>query len=194
MFNPDYHSSIDRSKYLTLNQNQLRYARDFYPTGQGTFTSLDPRLIDPIRGSRLTLNTPAFDGTLPAADRYDSTEVGVQTYRDYEDIRGGQVYYYVDSHFTQPYNSPNFQLRVKVEPDVFQDPMGGLNPQYHRTPISGAGYISGYRFDQDELSHREDIMAHQMSKRNQQDWQLYQNSYLTDFPLSSIPSVHGCQQ
>ena len=187
MFNPDYHSSLDNSSYLTLNQNQLRFASDFYPTSQGTFTSLDPRLIDPVRGIRMTLNAPVFDGTLPAADRYDSSDIGTQTYRQYEDIHGGQVFYYLDGYMTQPYASPNFQLRVKVEPDVFQDPMGALKPEYVRTPIADAAYISGYRNDQDELSHREDMMALQMRPQNRRDWQLYQNSYLTDFPLTVSP-------
>lgn len=187
MLNPDYRASLDNSSYLTLNQNQLKFAKDFYPTDQGTYTSLDPRLIDPIRGSRMTLNAPAFDGTLMSADRYDSTDVVTQTYQTYENIHGGQVYYYLDSYMMQPYASPNFQLRSTVTPDVYRDPMGALKPEYVRTPITNAAYISGYRNDQDALSYREDIMSLQMRKRNQSDWQLYQNSYRTNFPLTVTP-------
>lgn len=189
MFSPDYHSSLDHSSYLTLNQNQLKFAPDFFPTDKGTYTSLDPRLIDPIRGYRMSLNAPAFDGTIMSGDRYNATNVGIQTYRNYENIRGGQVFYYVDGYLTQPYSSPNFQLRSKVEPVVFRDPMGALKPEYVRKPISNAGYISGYRNDQDEISYREDIMALQMRKRNQQDWQKYQNSFQTDFPLTTTPTT-----
>ena len=186
MWNPDYQSSLDESSYMTLNQNQLAFASDFYPSGggNGTFTSLDPRLIDPVRGFRMELNAPAFDGTLMQADRYDATNVATQTYTDYSAIQGGQVFYYLDAHLMQPYASPNFQLRTKVEPVVFQDPMGALKPDYRRQPLPSAGYISGYRNDQDEISFREDLMALQMRRRNRENFQLYQNSFQTDFPLT----------
>jgi hypothetical protein len=69
MFNPDYQKSLDHSDYTVLNQNQLQFAKDFIPTGDGTFTSLDPRLIDVMRGYRMNLNVPAFDSTFHDKDR-----------------------------------------------------------------------------------------------------------------------------
>lgn len=188
MYNPDYEASLDHSCYKTINQNQLKFARDFFPTGNGTFTSLDPRLIDVMRGIRTDLNVPAFDGTIFSYDRNLPTSIRPQTYANYKDIHGGQVYYYEDEYLTQPYFSPNFQLRAYVEPKVFQDPMGSLKPQYVRHPLAETGYVSDYRFDQDELFHREDMMALQMRRQNQSNWSLYQNSQQTSFPLTRNPA------
>lgn len=186
MFNPDYRASLSNSPSIALNKNQLTFAPDFVATRSGTYTSQDPRLVDSIRGIRMELDAPVFDGTLLARDRYNDTNVGTQTYSSYQDITGGQVSYSLDTYMTQPFSSPNFQLRSKVNPSIFRDPMGALKPMYTRVPIvSTPGYVSGYRHDQDELSHREDMMALQLQKRHQSDWQLYQNSHFVDFPLEA---------
>lgn len=190
MYNPDYQASLDHSCYKSLNQNQLKFARDFFPTGNGTFTSLDPRLIDVMRGGhRMDLNVPAFDGTIFSYDRTLPTSVRPQTYPDYESIHGGQVYYYQDDYLMQPYASPNFQLRAYVNPKIFQDPMGSLKPEYTRHPLNETGYISDYRFDQDELFHREDMMALQMRRQNQSNWSLYRNSQQVNFPITRTPNT-----
>jgi len=188
MDNPDYQASLDHSCYTTLNQNQLKFARDFFPTGNGTFTSLDPRLIDVMRGYRQDLNVPAFDGTLLSTDRDVPTSICPRYYDSYKNIHGGQVFYYKDDYLTQPYFSPNFQLRTRVEPSVFQDPMGSLKPQYTRIPSPQSyGYISDYTFDQDQLGYREDLMSLQMRKMNQNNWSIYSNSNETSFPLTRNP-------
>lgn len=188
MYNPDYQASLNHSCYKSLNQNQLKFATDFYPNNDGTFTSNDPRLVDVMRGYRMDLNAPAFDGTPLSIERDAFTKIEPQTYGSYKDIIGGQVYYYEDDYLKQPYFSPNFQLRSYVKPSVYQDPMGSLKPQYVRTPLAETGYISDYTFDQDQISFREDIMSLQMRVQNQSNWSLYQNSTDIPYHLTNNPN------
>lgn len=199
MFNPDYQQSLDHSDYTVINHNQLKFAKDFFPSSSppkgikattdsipGTFTSLDPRLIDVMRGYRMDLNVPAFDSTFHDKQRRTNI-IHPQSYQSYKDITGGQVFYYSDKYLRQPYFSPNFQLRSQVSPTIFEDPMGSLKPQYERIPITNSAYISGYTSDQDQISFREDIMARQMRTMNQQSYSLLENSETQDFPLTKNP-------
>ena len=186
MYNPDYQQSLDHSDYSAINQNQLKFAKDFFPTGDGTFTSLDPRLIDVMRGYRMDLNVPTFDSTYHDKERQTDT-IRPESYPSYKEIDGGQVFYYSDKYLRQPYFSPNFQLRSGVSPSIFQDPMGSLKPQYERIPITNSAYISDYTSDQDQISFREDIMARQMRTMNQQSYSLLENRDTQNFPMTKKP-------
>lgn len=186
MYNPDYQQSLDHSDYTTLNQNQLTFAKDFFPNEDGTFTSLDPRLIDVMRGYRMNLNVPVFDSTFHDKERRTDKLIP-ESYPSYKDIKGGQVFYYSDKYLQQPYFSPNFQLRSNVCPTIFEDPMGSLKPQYQRIPITNSAYISDYTSDQDQISFREDIMARQMRSMNQRNYSLLENRESHDFPMTKTP-------
>ena len=174
-WNPNYEKSLDRSKYTTLNQNQLKFASDFFPTSNNTFTSLDPRMTDVMRGERMTLNEPVFDSTFYDKERRENI-IHAQTYSSYNDITSGEIFYYTDDYFEQPYFSPIFQLRSQIHPNIFQDPMGSLKPQYNRYTIPTSKYISEYSFDQDQMSFREDIMSRQMRKMNESKYTLFNHS------------------
>jgi hypothetical protein len=188
--NPNYN---ENTKYTYYNQNQLQFAKDFFPTGNGTYTSLDPRLIDPMRGFRMDLNVPVYDTTERSFQRYDQNlkNIQTQTYPSYSDIHGGQISYYNDTTFDQVYFSPIFQLRSEVKPEIFIDPMGSMKPQYIRRPITNSKYISDYSSDQDEISFREDIMSLQMRIQDQEDYSKYMSS--NNFTLASNSSQNYCK-
>lgn len=189
--NPDYQKQIDKSKYFFYNWNQLQPAKDFFKTSKNTYSSLDPRLIDVMRGYSQELNYPVYDTTERSFERYNESLGKVHTgvYRGYTDIHGGQISYYNDDYLEQVYFSPLFQLESRVKPEIFIDPMGSIKPQYIRDPITNSKYISDYSFDQDQISFREDIMASQMRIPNQQDFLKYYGSS-SSFSLasSSFPS------
>jgi hypothetical protein len=178
--NPDYKKTIDHSNYDILNKsNQLKFAPDFFKTADGKYTSLDPRLIDVMRGGySMQLNVPVYDATWKSFNRGLGNKIGTQQYSSYTDIDGGQVSYYVDDYLTQPYFAPNYQIRSQIQPRVFIDPMGSLKPEYNRVPIlQTASYISDYRFDQDQIGFREDIMSLQSRKRDQEDFSKFYGNY-----------------
>jgi len=187
--NPDYQKQIDKSHYTFYNSNQLKPATDFFKTKDNTYTSLDPRLIDVMRGYTQELNAPVYDSTERSFERYNYSlkNIQPQIYSSYTDIEGGQISYYNDDYLDQAYFSPLFQLKSKITPEIFIDPMGSIKPQYIRNPITNSKYISDYSFDQDQISFREDIMSYQMRIPNQQDFSKYYGSS-SSFSLASSSS------
>lgn len=178
--NPQYQKRLENGRYDILNpSNQLKFAPDFFQTPNGTYTSLDPRLKDVLRGGySMELNLPVYDANWKTFHRNGDNQVNAQEYRSYKDLHGGQVTYYVDDYLTQPYFSPNYQIRSTIAPRVFVDPMGSVKPEYNRRPImQRASYLSDYTFDQDQIGFREDIMSLQSRKRDQQDFSKFYGNY-----------------
>lgn len=174
--NPQYNKRLEGGEYDILNKsNQLKFATDFFQTRDGSYTSLDPRLKDVLRGGyNMELNVPVYDATWKTFNRDQENAINTQQYRSYADINGGQVTYYIDDYLTQPYFAPNYQIRSSIHPHIFVDPMGAVKPEYNRRPImKRASYISDYTFDQDQIGFREDIMSLQSRKRDQQDFQKF---------------------
>lgn len=186
---PDYGAPYEtaRRDRTILNQNQLDEAQDFFAVGNNRYSSLDPRLIDSMRGTSYQLDRPPYEtryngGTRNVDD--PGAPVCEQTYPSYQDINGGQIFYYVDKQFREPYFSPLFQIRAEVTPFIYKDPMGSLKPQFDRRPIVSPQYISDYRHDQDEIYFREDMIANFMQKRNQTDYSVL---YDRQLPLAYDP-------
>lgn len=180
--NPDYQKRLEKGHYDILNKsNQLKFATDFFETPNGTYTSLDPRLKDVLRGGySMELNVPVYDATWKSfnRDQPQHNEIKTQQYNSYTDVDGGQLTYYVDDYLTQAYFPPNYQIRSSIRPHVFVDPMGSRKPEYNRKPImQTASYISDYRSDQDQIGFREDIMSLQSRKRDQQDFSKFYGNY-----------------
>lgn len=177
---PDYRSPLEHSTYTILNKsNQLKFASDFFKTRDGHYTSLDPRLKDVMRGGyNMELNVPVYDANWKSFNRPMANDIQTKEYSNYSDINGGQISYYVDDYLTQPYFSPNYQVRSTIHPKVFVDPMGSLKPEYNRMPVmTTPKYLSDYRFDQDQMGFREDIMSLQSRKRDQQDFSKFFGNY-----------------
>lgn len=180
VMNPDYEKKLEHGQYSILNKsNQLKFASDFFQTQNGHVTSLDPRLKDVLRGGyNMELNVPVYDATSKSFERYAPNNINTRRYNSYSDINGGQISYYVDDYLTQPFFPPNYQIRSQINSRIFIDPMGSLKPEYKRIPLFPTPtYISDYRFDQDQMSFREDIMALQSRKRDQEDFSKFYGNY-----------------
>ena len=175
---------ILKNKNSVFFQNidrDIKNAPDFQKVRDNeTWTSLDPRLIDPIRGIRTQLDRPPLqpDNVQPLGHIYDDSRVdrirtGIYP-GGYPSIYGGDIQYYVDPSLAEAYGNPVYVIRSSVVPFVFQDPMGGLKPQYDRVPLfkNNTG-LSEYTFDQDQMSFREDLISRQSRKMNQQDYNMY---------------------
>jgi hypothetical protein len=142
----------------------------------------DPRLMDPIRNSLIKLDRPPFRSTFfIQSQRYPSesytdiyekkyNEYG-ENYHTYNDIKAGQITYYIDPLIMDPYFSPNFTIDSDIQGVLYRDPMGSLKPTYVRKavkmPNEKYNPLSSIR---DSAVFREDIMASNMAQINQNRW------------------------
>jgi hypothetical protein len=188
----EFRSGIGPSKkqgYRLLNPNAItsKYARDYYPIKcdkakyrgcQTTqYANIDPRLISVTRAQILTLDRPPIQTKLTPEEILTDKSLNRygQNYTGYNDINAGQILYYVDKQFEDPFYSPNFSTSAHVQGVLYQDPMGSMKPHYNRTPIkcrNPVGEKSSYEgqlsWIQDSTNHREDLLARQMAKMNQE--------------------------
>ena len=145
------------------------------------YWSNDPRLRSTAHnGQMLTLDRPPIDSTIPL----DSINIDPildgygQNYKSYDDINAGQITYYQDLSVEAPFFEPNFVTSASVDSVLYKDPMGAMKTQYYRTPLiddnpigsKRNNYEGGLSWIQDSLSHRQNLMASQMLKINQQRW------------------------
>lgn len=180
MLNPNqlplYSSSLSSPQnYHYLNGLAgMEYARDFFqpPDSVSTctcnsdsthYTSFDPRLIDAPRAIRTILDRPALQtqGTQPLTNMFDQCGPTAGTfYPNYSKVDGGQILYYTDLDNDTPYDSNVFVIDSKIQPYIFQDPMGALRPYYDKIPLlKNDRNHAQYTFDRDQMAFREDIMA-----------------------------------
>lgn len=183
-----------RSGYYTAepidigNTNQAIYmntdrdvqgAPDFFYASpeKTTCRSLDPRLIDPMRNIHMELDRPPYQpkNVQPLRNMYTdckTNEIRPRYYRGgYSSIYGGDIQYWLDPDIAESHNEPVYVLQTATVPFVFEDPMGGLGAQYDRVPLfKNNNNVVEYSFDQDQMSFREDIMAHQSRKNDKTDY------------------------
>lgn len=150
------------------------------PNCKTVYASPDPRLLNPLYAQNLTLDRPPLDSSIALKDVYTNPtleEYGKTSYDTYSDIKAGQILYYVDKAIAGPFFSPVFTIPSDVRGGVFKDPMGGMKPQYDRTPLTHQNPINtksnnynGLSWIDESNEQREDLIARQMAKRNQQSW------------------------
>jgi hypothetical protein len=145
-----------------------------------TYTSLDPRLISAAHNGQVTvLDRPPIDGDVLLKNVYNSNLDNYGTgFMPYDQIRDGQIVYYVDRSIEDAYFKPVFASKANEISNIYIDPMGGVKPEYTRiqeqeNPSTNCRtpYSDNLSFIQDTQSHREDLMSYQMRKRNQQRWE-----------------------
>jgi len=146
------------------------------------FMSMDPRLISVQHsGQVLSLDTPPITVDIPLdqISTDSSLDNYGQNYKDYSDVSAGQITYYIDKSQEDPFFLPNFATSANTKGYLYQDPMSSIKPQYTRqslfennrfkpTRSKFTGCLSSI---EDSLSFREDLMARQMLKRNQQRYE-----------------------
>lgn len=173
------------TEYKFLNKERsVQSAPDFFKTSEHTYSSLDPRLYDPVRNFRMDLDRPPYqsNNVQPLHSIYcpETDRVSTGLYTDgYESIYGGDVRYYLDPTQCLVYDRPNYVLRSAVVPTVFEDPMGGAKPHYERLPLFQKNVgVAPYTSDQDQMFFREDMMSRQSALMNQRDFNYYIGHFL----------------
>jgi hypothetical protein len=163
-------------KYAT-DFNRISINSNYCPKIQ--YTSPDPRLISAAHnGQVLTLSTPPISGDVNLNTLLDDTNLDHygQRYKSYRDVNAGQILYHIDKSREDPFNYPNFTTSATATGVVYKDPMGGIKPKYTRTPLiennhlgpTRDNYEGGFSWMEDSSNFRQDIMALQMRKYNQE--------------------------
>jgi hypothetical protein len=119
-----------------------------------------------------TVPTPDYVYKFPGLEKVRAT-----TYNSFDSIKGGYITYHLDKrNIKDVYSNPVFSNKSLIRSSSYVDPMGSLKPQYIRieTKISNPDSLT---FLKDTNSQREEIIALQMRKRNQQMyepiWKIY---------------------
>lgn len=176
---------ISRDGYNYINPKAItdKYSTEYAKHPEhGTYISADPRLAYTPRAQRLELDRPPFrtSHTMDEIAHDRSLDRYGQDYRDYKDIRAGQIVYYTSDALDSPFYPPIFSNTARIVGYDYTDPMGSSKPQYFREPLTNPDYLHTDRgpysyphmlsWIRDTNEHREDLMASQMRKRNQQRW------------------------
>lgn len=99
----------------------------------------------------------------------DKFKTGV--YDSYKDIAGGYISYYSKKRpIEEIFMKPNYVNNQVVLANLYRDPMGSLKPEYNicQTKNNLRGHLS---FLQDTTEWREQLMAKQMRKHNQNHYE-----------------------
>lgn len=173
-------SPIDLSKPShSRNLNNLTHLVDtnaYTKTPFGYATS-NARVYDSMRSQMLFLDRPHITGEVPFKDMYSSklNKYKVGPYKDYSDISGGSIQYYVTNESINPYHKPLFASPSTVHLIKPVDPNGIVRPQFQRIPKHPYHWNSCMPTNcnsstHDALQFREDIISRQMQKRNESDF------------------------
>lgn len=143
------------------------------------YISANPKQYSAVRAEYLPLGLPPTNGDVRLKNVYNNSQNYRTGFIPYDKIADGDITYYVDKSIEDPYFKPVFSEPAKVSSRLFKDPMGAMKPEYSRDSlVNKANPITDCRGDypyclsflQDTQSQREDIMALQQAKHNQQKW------------------------
>lgn len=181
-------SKPPNEKHIILNPSS-RSKDKFYPyfkeiSGPNssckgtTYWNSDPRLYNSASVSWLQLDRPPMYSTpkLNTLSTNKKLDGYGQKYRSYNDINTGQVLYYIDKDLENVYFDPLFAKPANMVGTLYKDPMGSMKPDYNRYPIEEYNpateevceFDYNLSFMRDTQYQREDILALQMRKHNQQ--------------------------
>lgn len=181
-----------KKDYYPLNLDALtsNYDKTYIETKPGqtlsygslpVFTTNDPRLLSVPLDQVLALDSPPINGAVRLNEVYTKPELvnyGKRGYKNYHDIKAGQILYYIDESIEDSLFEPVFENNAYVDSYVYVDPMGSVKPQYPREPVINTNVMitendpnhGQLTWMRDSLEYREDLMAAQMSKMNQQKY------------------------
>lgn len=175
--------------FVNLNPDAIRnqYDKSFSKincqnTGATFYGSSDPRLVSSFHnGQFLPLDKPPINGgQIKLADIY--TDPTLQNYgkqySSYMDVNAGDIVYYIDKSIQDAFYKPVYENNAYDTGVLYKDPMGSMKPQYLRQPVIGnnvlntkrENYQHGLSWMEDSNEQREDIIARQQLKNNQQKY------------------------
>jgi hypothetical protein len=132
------------------------------------YTKKNDGRLSSARSTSMTLDMPPYEGDVPLNKVYSEKLNDIKTgfYKNYEDIKSGQIIYYDDNELSKPFYNPNFILESDVNYIMYKDPMGSIKPVYEKN-ITSSCQIKGPKWLTYSTHHREDLMSKQMNVMNQ---------------------------
>lgn len=149
--------------------------------GRGGYISPDPRLVSAgHNGVRMQLNEPPLNGNVSSQSVYKEKCGYEPFYSSYSQMKGGQNKYYIDPSLAKPFISEIFSSGPSaVYQDMYIDPMGTTKPHYYREKLDkNSGFCLSWL--RDSTNHREDLLARQLWKRNQSNYETIKMLNLID--------------
>lgn len=144
-----------------------------------SYISLDPRLFSSTRADYLPLDRPPINGKIKLKDIYDSRldNYGIG-FKPYDAINDGQIVYYNDSSISPAFYEPVYAKQANEVISLYKDPMGAIKTVADRVPLDSynptvtkpKNYEYSLAFMDDTQGFREDLIALQQRKNNQEKW------------------------
>lgn len=182
---PDVDGNKNNYKILNMHGESshefMKIEKSPEHNGQTVYKSMDARLYDAARNDRLGLDKPPPDGSIDMEKIHNNpTLVNYRcgSYKNYEDIKAGQIVYYTSDKNKNPFSRPVFMEKSTVYGIRYKDPMDTTSDIYIREPIEFNNpmntlkkeYNGGLSWIQDSSSFREDLIARQKIKMNSRKW------------------------
>ena len=171
-------SNFFPDRVWTIVQNadgQIVYLPDKQCSDKVCATYCDPRVRNAITGDLIKLDRVPYTGHVALENVYgEELRSYGQNYKSYGDIHAGQIQYRVSSEDKSAFQTPIYTLESSTVQTVRQDPMGGMIPEYYRTPVTnGLKNASNYQDTRDQLRYREDIMDGLRYQQNKSDYGVF---------------------
>ena len=146
------------------------------------YRGTNPLLVDAPRGDVLLLDRPPLTGEVQIGNTPEDEiytpfySTYGRNYKNYSDITGGQIGYYLDKDTSNAYFQPNFVTPARVQHSLYVDPMGNVRPEYDRISTTPYNWNECKKdacdsFTHDTLEFRQELMEKQMRKRNEQRYE-----------------------
>ena len=155
---------VPPSPYFKLNPQTREYFN----------TKADSRMFDERHNYYMQLDIP------PIQVKYDLINDNIsgnptlsnygKNYTSYKDVNAGQIQYYIDKDFTEPFYKPVYGIESRSVGTTYRDPMDSVKPTFTKEyPTQPVGCLS---FVDDTTKFRDDIMSRQQRVHNQQKYEL----------------------
>lgn len=96
-----------------------------------------------------------------------------KNYKSYSSVNGGQIQYYIDKELSVPFNRPVYASTTQAIGYTYKDPMDSVKPQFEKAYPKES--FTGLSWLDDSCSFRDDLIALQQRKHNEQRYELSYN-------------------
>lgn len=152
--------------YQRLTQLGLSVVPDYIKQEDDVYVSLNPKTMRYVDGARVGLDRPSTTGSVPLSQIYKNPLL--DRYTPYN-MDKGQIQYYIDNSIKDAYYKPVFDIPSKTVNVAYVDPMTSFKPHYildiNQKSIDN---YSPYSWIRDSTFYRENLMASQQAKYNQE--------------------------
>lgn len=166
-----HHEHNDIEGIHVINPSVISYDSTFYPIqveDRRYYTRAgDARLYDAARNTYLYFDQPPF-----VAKSEECQKKSSQIYSSYSDIDKGNTAYYTQNTTRNVFPKPLFTTDAVVTETIYTDPSGSIRHDWSRFPNKCCNdeCENTLSFIRDSQLHREDLMALQMRRMNEQKY------------------------